>query len=200
MKKLEISILLSIIFCAVITMCGFSKECENVRGDVFRLHILANSDSREDQELKLKVRDSLLEVSEDIFSAVLSREQAMEKARENMEMLQSAAEKTIAENGYTYEVEIEIGESEFDTRYYEDFTLPAGTYQALKVKIGNAEGKNWWCVMFPQLCLPASGDRADIKEVLTEDEISLITGGEKYEFKFKCVEYYEKIKSFFNGD
>ncbi|MDR1564630.1 MAG: stage II sporulation protein R [Oscillospiraceae bacterium] len=194
MKRLEISILFAVIFCSVLTFMGFSEKCGQVRDDVFRLHVLANSDSKEDQSLKLDVRDKLLEVAQSTFSGVKNRQEAIEAARLNADTFKACAEAEIKRQGYDYPVTVEIGESDFNTRIYGDITLPAGTYQALRVKIGQAEGKNWWCVMFPQLCLPAAQDNDAMEEMLDTKEFELVTGGQKYEIKFKCVEYYEKLK------
>lgn len=195
MKKLGISLFFAFVFCSALTMLGFSGECGKVRDEVFRLHVLANSDSERDQTLKLKVRDGILELSEILFKNAVTKDEAIEAARKNAELIKERAEEILRRNGCNDSVKIEIGESSFDTRQYGNITLPAGEYPALRVLIGKAQGHNWWCVMFPQLCLPAA--RTEPEEFFTEDEMELISGGEKYELRFKCVEYYEKLKHLF---
>lgn len=192
MRKLRISIIFAFAFCSLLTMLGFGQECEKVRNDVFRLHVLANSDSQRDQQLKLQVRDRILELSEDIFRDAETKDDAIEAARKNADLIKECAEEELRKNGCNDSVKIEVGESNFNTRRYGDITLPAGRYPALRVLIGEAKGHNWWCVMFPQLCLPAA--QSEPEEFFSEDEMQLISNGQKYELKFKCVEYYEKFK------
>lgn len=194
MKKLRVSIIFAFAFCSLLTLLGFSEECGNVREEVFRLHVLANSDSEQDQNLKLKVRDEILKLSEDLFKDAETKEEAIEAAEENIDLIKKCAEDELRRNGCDDAVEIEIGDSWFNTREYGDVTLPAGKYPALRVLIGRAEGKNWWCVMFPQLCLPAA--QTEPSDVFTPDELELVSGGQKYELRFKCVEYYERFKEF----
>lgn len=194
-KKFEIAVTAALIICILFNVFSFALESQNVRSDVLRLHIIANSDSRSDQALKLKVRDAILESGYDIFSGNESLEKAKLKTAENLDNIRNIAQKTLAENGCDYEVRVCFEKAFFDTRYYEDFTLPAGEYEALKVIIGKGEGHNWWCVMFPPLCLSASDDIKDIN-ALTDEEKQLILSNPEYEIRFKCVEIYEKLKKY----
>lgn len=171
----------------------FIKTSEQISDDVFRLHILANSDYEDDQALKLLVRDSVLAESKEIFNNCKTLEEVLIACENNIDVFKSAAEKCISENGYNYSVNAYVDKEYFNTREYESFTLPSGIYNALKIEIGEAKGKNWWCVMFPSICL-SSVSETELNDILTEDEIELINNGNKYEIRFKIVEIYEKIK------
>ena len=175
----------------------FIKTSENIANEVFRLHILANSDSEEDQELKLKVRDAVLEESEKLFASSDSIEATIELCKENIDVFQKAAEDCLRENDSSYEVNVYVDKEYFNTREYENITLPSGIYNALKIEIGEAQGQNWWCVMFPAICLPAATDD-EINDYLDEDEQKLVYADSEYEIRFKIVEIYEKIKSKFS--
>ena len=126
-----------------------SKDLEN---NLFRLHVIANSDSSQDQNLKYIVRDALISYMNSICTNCITKEEAITIAENHKEDFYNIAKKTILENGFDYNVEIEIGNFDFPTKTYGDISLPAGFYDALRVKIGKAEGQNWWCVMFPPLC------------------------------------------------
>ena len=194
MKRLEISLLIALLFGAVLRMSALQVECDGIRRSVLRLHVLANSDTAEDQRLKLDVRDRLLEVSGELFSQAKSREDAIKSAESHLAYLQKEAEKVVQAEGYQYPVEVRLEETYFTTRSYGEITLPAGNYQALRVVIGEGEGHNWWCVMFPPLCLSAaSEDETQLEDVLDPQQLELVQGSE-YEMKFKCVELYEEWK------
>lgn len=178
---------MTIVFCNFI---GFEKNYEDLQSDVLRMHIIANSDSTQDQNLKLAVRDRLLQSSEEIFGDCSSISEAEINVSENLELIEEISKEVINENGYDYTVKAELVNMEFDTRTYENFTMPSGTYDAVRVTIGQAEGQNWWCVMYPPLCIPASSDCSDY---FSEGEYDIITRPEKYQVKLKCVEIYKKI-------
>lgn len=176
-------------------ICGFDAKCDTVRENVLRLHVLANSDSNEDQALKLKVRDALLTVSGGVFENCTSEQEAVTSAKENLALFTKTAEQVIAENGYSYSVKVEVADTWFETRDYESFSLPAGTYEALKVTIGEGKGKNWWCVMFPSICLPAaSGESKDFSCVLEDDTAEIVEQPKRYKARFKVVEVFEKAR------
>ncbi len=172
----------------------FIKTSENISNQIFRLHILANSDSDEDQQLKLKVRDNILVSGEELFKNCKTLEEIINVSNQNIKYFQKIAENTIKENGYTYPVKVYVDKEYFNTRHYDKITLPSGIYNALKIEIGAAKGHNWWCIMFPAICLPAVSDD-EINKILSDDEIELINSNDKYEIRFKIVEIYEKIKS-----
>ncbi len=172
----------------------FIEKSESISDEVFRLHILANSNSEADQQLKLKVRDEILISGENLFKECSSVEEAINICSENLYFFEQVAQKCINENGFDYSVKATVDKEYFNTREYEKITLPSGIYNALKIEIGEAKGKNWWCVMFPAICLPSVSDD-EINEVLSDEEIKLINSNNKYEIRFKIVEIYEKIKS-----
>lgn len=198
MKRLEISLLIAFIFGIVLSMTALNMECDEIRDSVLRLHVLANSDDDADQNLKLKVRDRLLEVSNDIYADAQSKEDAVKSTESNLDLLKSEAENVIKSNGYDYPVKVELEETYFTTRTYENITLPAGNYQALRVIIGEGAGHNWWCVMFPPLCISAASDsEAKIDDVLNPEQVDFVEGTQ-YEARFKCVELYEEFKRYLN--
>lgn len=194
-KGIKIFVPLFVIISMVLSYTvPFIEASESISDEVFRLHILANSNSEADQQLKLKVRDEILIAGEELFKGCTSVEEAIKVCSENLDFFQQAAQKCIAENGAAYTVKATVDKEYFNTREYEKITLPSGIYNALKIEIGEAKGKNWWCVMFPAICLPSVSED-EINEVLSEEEIKLINSNNKYEIRFKIVEIYEKIKS-----
>ncbi len=182
-----------IVLSLVLNIAGFAADCADVRRDVLRLHVVGASDSDYDQNLKLKVRDALLEKGGAIFEGTVTADEAEKIITPRISELKAAAETVLLENGCDYNVNITVGEEYFATRCYENFTMPAGVYTAVRVNIGTAEGKNWWCVMFPPLCLPAAF--ADADAFFDDDEMKVITSSPKYEPRFKIVEIYESIKN-----
>lgn len=169
---------------------------------VIRLHVLANSDSTEDQQLKLSVRDEVLNTVSDILRNAESKSEAEEVLKQNIELIKQSAEKVIVSSGYSYSVSVTLTEEQYPTRTYENVTLPAGEYTSLRILIGEAEGQNWWCVLFPKLCITAEtevGGAAVIDETeeelvragLTPDQIRLITGNSPdVKIKFRILEYF----------
>lgn len=194
-KIIECSIFIGFIIAIALSVTSFAETCEEIRTDVLRLHVIANSDSPEDQQLKLKVRDAILETGKNIFDGSVTRENAQEKIEKEKAVLEEAARKVIRENGFDYNVEITVTEEYFTTRTYENVTLPAGNYMAVRVLIGESEGKNWWCVMFPPLCLPAA--ETDIDLFFNDRQIKLVERNPRYEPRFKIVEIFESLKNRF---
>ncbi len=193
-KTIEKALLLGCILTVAITFSGFAGTCETLPNEVLRLHVLANSDSEEDQALKLAVRDRILQEGSAVMDGVSNKEDAIRAAQEAIPALEKAAQEEIREKGYSYPVSIAIEKVYFPTRQYGDTTLPAGKYDALRVVIGSGEGHNWWCVLFPALCLPAAEDTPELSEVLTPGELDTVQGGEKYEVRFKLWEMYEWVR------
>jgi stage II sporulation protein R len=193
-RKAEISVAVGLITAILFSIFGFSANCAEVRDNVIRLHIIANSDSEDDQQIKLLVRDALLESGSEMFSGTVKLDDAQKTLETEKDLIISVAKNVLRENGFEYDVSVSMEKEYFATRAYENFTMPAGEYLALKVIIGNGEGKNWWCVMFPPLCLPAAGEDVDIDAVLGKDGTKLISTNSKYEMRFKIVEIYERIK------
>lgn len=192
--RIEISILIAIIICGVFNVNAFSQQCENIREKMLRMHVIANSDSDEDQALKLKVRDAVLTAGKDVFNGSVTSQEAERKISPHIDYLEKVALETIKNEGFDYKVKITIDKEYFNTRTYDNsVTLPAGYYTAVKVIIGEGKGQNWWCVMFPPMCLPSAVAECKISDVLTEDETEIVTDSEKYKFRFKIVELFEGI-------
>lgn len=191
--KIFVPIFLSLLFVFTY-VTPFIQTSEKISEEVFRLHILANSDSEEDQALKLKVRDQILYESEALFKNCTTLEDVVSVSKNNLDYFKDIAQKCIYDNGYNYKVNVYVDKEYFNTRKYDKITLPSGIYNALKIEIGSAQGHNWWCVMFPAICLPAVSDD-EINKILDEEEIELINSDNKYEIRFKIVEIYEKIKA-----
>ncbi len=200
-SKVKMVIILTVLLFAYTTVCAISYA-QNISTDiansVFRLHVLANSDSDEDQALKYKVRDNLLQYMNTICKDCSSKNEAILLVEENKENFKQIALQTIKDEGYSYDVTINIGNFEFPTKNYGDISLPAGFYDALRVEIGKAKGQNWWCVMFPPLCFVdiSSGvvpeeSKELMQENLTEEEFALVSDNSNNEikFKFKLLEF-----------
>lgn len=185
------------VFCEGI--CAFAESRRGITEDVFRLHVIANSDSDEDQALKLRVRNAVLEASADIFDGAVSADDAKHLSEENLQLFEAAAAAEIAASGYDYPVRCEVGTVHFDRRVYGSAELPEGDYSALRVIIGEGEGKNWWCVMFPALCLPAVTNTDEVLSlaaengVISTEELELMQDPENYEVKFYFAEVIKKL-------
>ena len=166
---------------------------------VLRLHVLANSDSEADQALKRKVRDSVLETASAILVDCPDRETAEQRLSAALPEIEDAARARIAAEGGKQTVTAELRPTVFPTREYEDFTLPAGEYLALRVVLGEGEGHNWWCVVFPPLCAETTSSLSQTAMAagLTEEEVALITESDGYQLKFKAVELWEKLMAYF---
>ena len=192
--RIEISLLVALIICGVLNINAFSQQCESIREKMLRMHVIAISDSEEAQQLKLKVRDAVLLAGEKVFDGSITATEAKEKITPHIDYLENVALDTIKNEGFDYGVEITVENEYFNTRTYDNIvTLPAGYYNAIKVIIGEGKGQNWWCVMFPPMCLPTAVAECEISDVLTEDETEIVTETEKYKFKFKIVEFFEEI-------
>lgn len=193
---LLVFLLLYIIICATSYSNAVSEDISN---SVFRLHVIAASDSIEDQNLKYIVRDNLLEYMNNISKNANSKEEAMQIVNSHKDEFYNIAIQTIQEQGYDYDIKINIGNFNFPTKSYGDIRLPSGNYDALRVEIGEAKGQNWWCVMFPPLCFVdvSSGVVDDnskelIKDDLSQEEYSLISEDNlAINFKFKIVEFFQ---------
>ena len=207
-KILFIILPLLFIYTLICSISYVNAISTDLQKNVFRLHVIANSDSEEDQNLKLKVRDNVIKYMNTLCSKTTSKEEAIEIANAHLNEFKKIALNTIKENGYNYDVNISIDNVFFPTKTYGDISLPEGYYDALRIKIGKAEGKNWWCVMFPPLCFVdvTSGIVPDdskelLKENLSQEEYDLICNGNSEDlnntditFKFKIVELLNNTK------
>ena len=202
--KVKMVIILSFLLFIYTTICAFSyaqNMSTDIANNVLRLHVLANSNSEEDQNLKYKVRDNLLSYMNEICGNCSTKQEAITLVEKSKEKFKQIAIDTIKNEGYYYDVNINIGNFEFPTKDYGDISLPAGFYDALRVEIGEAKGRNWWCVMFPPLCFVdvSSGVVPDnSKELLesnmSEEEFALVSDNSNTEikFKFKLLEFFNQ--------
>ncbi len=191
MKGMESFLILALAFTMLSSGVGKTVAAGNeVRSETLRLHIIANSDSDEDQALKLKVRDAVLSATGELFAEVNGKTEAVAAAEYSSDDIAEIAKKVIIEEGYSYDVQVEITQMWFETRSYESFTLPAGDYSAVRIIIGAGEGKNWWCVMYPALCIPGAEEN-----VSKYGKNSEFIKGEGYEIRFALIEWIERIKS-----
>lgn len=195
------SVLLSLaILLGSLSVAVFAYDCSRVRGDVLRMHVIANSDSDEDQALKLKVRDAVLECGAELFDGTVTADEAKTRIEPKTAELEAAALAVIEREGYDYPVSVSVTNEYFSTRSYGSLTMPAGRYTAVKVVIGEGAGHNWWCVMFPPLCLPAAQEQdGNIDAFLDDDELKVVRSSTKYEPRFKIVELIERLREK-NGD
>ena len=193
-KKIKISVTVGIVVAILFSICSFAKTSEEIRSDVLRLHVIANSDTSVDQNLKLRLRDYILKEGKDIFNGSVNVENAVKKIEPVLPELEKSAKAFVNQAGFDYDVKISLSNEYITTRTYETVTLPAGKYLALRVVIGSGEGHNWWCVMFPPMCVPAADKKDEIENVFSEKEIKLVESKPKYEPRFKVVEIYEQLK------
>ncbi|MBO5023498.1 MAG: stage II sporulation protein R [Clostridia bacterium] len=194
MKGITIFTSLVLAVCALCSFMPLGDEAE-IYDNTVRLHVLANSDSAHDQEVKLCVRDAVLETITQITQGAQSAEEAEALIAQNIHTICGTAKETLCELGEDKEVSVTLSEEYYPTREYEDFTLPAGKYSSLRIMIGEAQGQNWWCVLYPELCTSnAKTGETLVKTGFSKDQIDILTGGEepKYRLKFKILEIFEK--------
>ncbi len=200
-SKVKMVIILTFLFFVYTTICAISyanNVSTDIADSVFRLHVIANSDSDVDQNLKYTVRDKLLEYMNTLCVDCISKEEAISIANQHIEDFKQIALSTIKDEGFNYSVNVRIGNFEFPTKHYGDISLPSGYYDALRVEIGEAKGQNWWCVMFPPLCFTdvSSGivpeeSKEDLEDALTDEEFSIVSDNDSnfgFQLKFKILE------------
>ncbi len=194
---IEISVAVGLIVSLIFSVFSFGADCNNIRDNIVRLHILANSDSEKDQAVKLDVRDELLRSGSELFGGSVTPDIAQAVLENKKDELIAVANKTLKEKGFEYEAKVYFVKEYFATRSYENFTLPAGEYSAVKVVLGDGEGKNWWCVMFPPLCLPAAVKNEPVDIYIGKNGAEIVNNYPEYEVRFKIIEVYEGIKNRF---
>ena len=197
MKRLSTMILALVLLLGAILILPV-QGAVGVYDSVIRLHVLANSDSDADQALKLEVRDAVLVQTQALLEGVTSREEAREILEENLGALKEVAEDTLAREGVSNTVKVTLGQEDYPRRTYEYATLPAGEYLSLRVMIGEAEGRNWWCVLFPSMCLSAAAEAREttcLAAGLSEGQYRFITqgAGKGYRVRFKLVEMAQEV-------
>ena len=207
MKSKKLSRLLKIqavVFTVVVaagacSVGAFAYNCSRVRSDVLRMHVIANSDSDEDQALKLKVRDAVLERGAELFDGTVTADEAKAKIEPQKAELEAAAREVIEREGYDYPVSVNVVNEYFATRCYGDLTMPAGRYTAVKVVIGEGAGHNWWCVAFPSLCLSATSEEFADKAAgagFPDSLTGALDGEEKYEVRFFLLDALGELEKF----
>ncbi|MBO5934352.1 MAG: stage II sporulation protein R [Clostridia bacterium] len=197
-SSITIGITTAVIFLIIYNISAFAFQCNEIRANTIRLHVIANSDSDEDQNIKLKVRDALLDAGSNIFDGTVTPANAQKKIANEINNLENTANRVLQKYNKNYHATVTLTTEYFDTRIYDDnITLPAGKYLALKVVLGEGNGKNWWCVMFPSLCLPATEktNNNSLKNTYTDSEKYIIENQNKYEIHFKIIEIIEIIKN-----
>ncbi len=203
-KKYFIIFILLFLYVMLYSFSYANNVVSDLSNSLFRLHVIANSNSKEDQNLKYLVRDELISYMNTLCSNVSSKEQAIAIANEHLDDFQKIANEVISKNGFNYSAKVQIGNFAFPTKTYGDISLPAGYYDALKVELGKAEGKNWWCVMFPSLCfvdinngIVPEESKEELQSSLLEEDYNLISSNNsEYKLKFKIVELFENSKIF----
>ncbi len=199
MKKFLKPIALTVIISLLLSGVYFQAECKEISNEVFRLHILANSNSGEDQTLKLELRDYILNNTQNIFKNSETKEDTIKIVESNTKHIQEISKSFIKSKGYDYEVNVQVDYEYFSTRIYDTFMMPAGKYDALKITIGSGNGENWWCVMYPPVCLPAAQNNEELENVLDEEQMEIVENENQFEIKFKVVEIFESVLDFFNN-
>lgn len=203
-KKDSLYIILILLFC-IACIAGLRYERRlNMQKDIaekiVRFHVIANSDRKADQDLKLAVRDAVGIKMSELLKDVADRSESEDVIRENMENMKQTAQKVIAENGYDYEVDVCLKDTDFPVKSYGMYTFPAGTYEALEIVIGEGKGHNWWCVMYPNMCFSDTmyevideDAKSSLKRVLSEDEYQQVLASGNYQVRFRGIEILKEL-------
>ena len=186
------------VLAALCSFFPFAAACGQLPRDVVRLHVVANSNGAEDQAVKLLVRDAVLEEAARWYQGVGSMEEASSRLCTHLQSIAGAARQVLGEQGVGYSATAQMTEMYFPTRDYGDFRLPAGRYRTLRVTLGEGAGKNWWCVVFPSLCLPAATQEEALL-TLPEGERQVVEGGQEVQVKLKAVELWESLREWLRG-
>lgn len=200
MKKSIIVLSLVLLCAATLFLLDCRAEKAQLRENIIRLHVIGNSNSQDDQDQKLRVRDVAIDYLEPLLCGVSSTDEAKRIIFQNIPQLTDILISFLEKEGSYMPVSVSLTESCFDTRYYDTFALPAGVYSSLCIKLGNASGKNWWCVAFPSLCMPAAG--RDFRDVaagagFSDNLTNSLMAGNKYEVRFFILDLFGRIENFF---
>ncbi len=191
MKKWELAILMGLILSIfILQFTAFANSCSEVAQDTLRLHILANSNSEEDQQLKIAVRDEIIKKYSQSFKDVETLQEAKDVASGLLYAIEYTAQSVVNEHGFDYDVDIALENIYFERKLYDGFTMPAGIYEALRVEIGSAVGENWFCVLYPKLCIPAATNDTGV-QIYSQNQVEAITS--QYEVKFAIIEWIDTL-------
>lgn len=196
MRKITVTFFLTLLILCCFSAYRCAGEVDEMTDKFIRLHVLANSDSPADQKIKLDVRDGILDVTGEILSGSSDKAKAMDSLDSGLERITNAAKTVLAEKGCTQNVSCTLKKEYFGERVYDGFTLPAGEYDSLVVRIGEAKGKNWWCICYPEICVGAAV-RLDESAILTDGELKILKDPESVKYKLWCYEALLKIKRLF---
>ncbi|MBR2730737.1 MAG: stage II sporulation protein R [Clostridia bacterium] len=193
-KRIECAAALGLVLALLCSFASYFFACGQLRRDVVRLHVLAHSDAAADQAVKLRVRDALLESGSALFSGAATPETAAAILESQRAGLEQTANRVLAGAGMPYRARLTLTREFFTTRSYGAITLPAGRYLAVRVILGDGAGQNWWCVMFPPLCLPAASESRTAERMFTPSENAVLHADETVEIRLKVVELFETWK------
>lgn len=196
MKLIEKSLLCSFLLILVFSCTVFSAQCSDIEDSILRMHVIANSNEEKDQKIKLEVRDAVIEKGASLLENVESKDEAMNVLFDNLQVLEEIANCELLKNGFNEKAEVSIEKTFFPTKQYEKITLPAGQYDSLLIKIGEAKGENFWCIMFPSMCLPTAQKEELLNDVLSESEYEITVSPKNYKIQWKTAEIFEKLKNF----
>ena len=193
-RTLARALVCGFILAAAASFLPFAAASEQLPQHVLRLHVVANSNSEADQAVKLQVRDAVLREAARWYGDAENLEQANFAVCTHLQSLTKAANEALRENGFPMNAKAQVTDMYFPTRWYDGIALPAGTYRTLRVTIGEGEGKNWWRVVFPALCLPAAGSREDVLSALPESQREIVEHPQDYRVELKLLEWYEQLR------
>lgn len=181
---------------------GIMQDRDTLSEDVIRLHVVAASDSEEDQAVKLQIRDAVVDKLEEAMDALPSAADAKEFLLDHLDEIEETANAVLAQAGFSDTVTVTLDREAFDTRVYDTFTLPAGVYESLRIVVGEGEGKNWWCVVFPSLCVPETTDdfaSAAVGSGFSDTLTKTVSNDEGYEIRFFLLDCLGRLQNFFHG-
>lgn len=199
MKKIIKISLCLVALATVLWMADIWQDKKDLQENLIRLHVVANSDSQKDQQIKLQVKDAIVAYLQPLVDNFTDKEQTMEFIAENLSSIECVANQTLAELGETKRATVKLGTESFQTREYETFSLPSGVYDSLRIQIGEGDGKNWWCVVFPSLCLPATSEGFQDTAVsagFSEELGNTLSSGRN--LRFFILDCFGKIENFFH--
>ena len=191
--EMGLLLFLALVFSAA---TGLERQQQRISDSMIRLHVVANSDNPGDQAIKFNVRDAVLSDAQDLLQHTTSRDEAMNVLASGLPQLTETANKTLRQLGASDRATVTLKRELFGTRYYDTFTLPGGYYEALRVTIGEGDGKNWWCVVYPPLCTAACTDmeQVAIDAGLSGDDVKLITEEDGYVLRFRAMELWQRLR------